>query len=560
MNLSIEQNYRYSGRRSVVLAPTAAVASSQPLATQAGLEVLRAGGSAADAAVAVAAALQVTQPCSTGLGGDAFALYYDSSAGLSGSGPEAPPVFAYNGSGRAPAALTRELALEVAEEGELPNYHAHTVTVPGAADAWFAVHERFGRLAIAEVLQPAIRIAEAGFSVEPMTARWWKSGAERQLADRRFAAELTRDGRAPAVGERFRNPSLAAVLRELAREGRDAFYRGRVAEALVAEVRHEGGVMTLDDLQAHSGEWVDPISLSYAGHTVWECPPNGQGLAALLALGINERTRRRLGLQESTTADPVLLLHLQIEAMRLGFADAARFVADPATDPAPLGTLLSDGYLEDRSRLISAEHAMETPGPGLDVNTVGTDTVYFSVVDGEGNGCSFINSNFMGFGTGIVPEGCGFTLQNRGRGFTLRDGHPNSLAPGKRPYHTIIPGLLTNDQGALAAVFGVMGGMMQPQGHLQVLAHLLDAGLDPQSALDAPRFCLADGSPAGPVQVEESMDAEQIEALRGLGHEVDVVSGASRAIFGLGQVIVTGEEQMLWCGSDPRGDGHAGGF
>ena len=559
MTFSIDSNYAYRSRRSVVIAPTAAVASSQPLATEAGLSVLRAGGSAADAAVAVAAALQVTQACSTGLGGDAFCLYYDATTGR---------VSAYNGSGRSPAALTLGQARRVAvrtDSGEaLPDFHAHTVTVPGAADAWFAVHGEFGRLPMSSVLDPAARLARDGFSLEPMAALWWGAGAERQLSAHRHGGELMIGAAAPRVGQRFRNPGLARVLEELGRDGRDVFYRGWIAERIVAELEHEGGVMTLDDLAGHTGEWVDPISVPYNGYRVWECPPNGQGLAALLAINAYRHAR---GGRPTGGADDVhaareesRALHLQVEAMRLGFADAARHVADPAFAPAPLGELLGEEYAAVRAALIDPERAMESAGPGLPPETIGPDTVYFSVVDAEGNGCSFINSNFMGFGTGIVPRGCGFSLQNRGRGFVLEAGHPNVLEPSKRPYHTIIPGLMTYESGELAAVFGVMGGMMQPQGHLQVVGRLVDERVDPQSALDAPRFQLADGAPDGTLLVEDSMDVRLLEALRSRGHDVREVGGTRRAVFGLGQIIARGDDGLLWCGSDPRGDGHAGGF
>jgi len=575
VNFNHDRTCDFSSRRSVVLSPNVAVASSQPLATEAGVQVLRAGGSAADAAVAVASALQVTQACSTGLGGDAFCLYYEADGGR---------VHAYNGSGRSPAALTLDVARRAADaepgagrdpgvggrrgsadrraDGaagtasptHLPDYHAHTVTVPGAADAWAEVHRRFGRLALGDVLAPAIRFAEEGFSLEPMAAGWWAAGAERQLSAHRHGGELMLNGRAPRVGERFRNPGLASVFRELADGGRDAFYRGWVAERIVAELEHEGGVMTLDDLAAHRGEWVEPVSLDYDGYRVWECPPNGQGLAALLALGTYRTLRDDAGANEA------MRIHYQIEAMRLAFADAARFVADPDFAPAPLAGLLDPEYLARRAALVDPARAMAHVGPGIPASSVGDDTVYFSVVDADGNGCSFINSNFMGFGTGIVPRGCGFSLQNRGRGFVLEAGHANALEPRKRPYHTIIPGLLTSEDGGLAAVFGVMGGMMQPQGHLQVVCRLVDERLDPQSALDAPRFQLADGDPDGTVLVEDSFPGAVVEELRSLGHDVAPVSGARRALFGLGQVIATGDERMLWSGSDPRGDGYAGGF
>ena len=545
MTFTHEQNYAYSSRRSVVISPGGAVASSQPLATEAGASILRAGGTAADAAVAVAAALQVTQPCSTGLGGDAFSLYFDA---------QTRTVSAYNGSGRSPAALTLDRALESAEQTDgvptLPNYHAHTVTVPGAADAWQATHKRFGTLPLSTVLAPAVRFARHGFSVEPMTARWWAAGAERQLAGKRYGAELTVGGRAPRVGERFANPGLATVLETLASEGAAGFYGGWIAERIAEEVAHEGGVMTVEDLSAHRGEWVEPISVPYGDYTVWECPPNGQGLAALLAL----QTYRELREGCAGAADR---LHAQIEAMRLGFADAARHVADPAFAPAPLSQLLSPGYAARRAGEVVLARRMEHASAGVTVGEVGSDTVYFSVVDEHGNGCSFINSNFMGFGTGVVPRGCGFTLQNRGRGFVLDAGHENGLAPGKRPYHTIIPGLLTTGSGDLAAVFGVMGGMMQPQGHLQVVSAMVDHRLDPQSALDAARWQLDGGDPDGIVLVEESMDSALCDELAARGHTLQSVSGAGRAVFGLGQIIAAGDSGLLWCGSDPRGDGTA---
>ena len=550
MNFVSHTSSDYRSRRSVVLSPGCAVATSQPLATEAGLHILRSGGNAADAAVAVAAALQVTQACSTGLGGDAFCLYYESQTGV---------VHAYNGSGRSPRALTAELGRAVAASSgaaplRLPDYHVHTVTVPGAADAWTDVHRRFGRLPLAAVLAPAIRLARGGFALGPMTALWWAAGVERQLSGHRYGHELMIDRRSPRAGERFRNPGLARVFESLATEGRDAFYDGWIARRIVDEIGHEGGCMTAEDLSTHRGEWVDPISVRYGDYDVWECPPNGQGLAALLALNAYRHVPPsvRIG-----GADRV---HAQIEAMRLAFADSSRFVADPAVAPAPLDELLSDAYAAARAAEITPDRALASAGPGLPPNAAGSDTVYFSVVDEAGNGCSFINSNFAGFGTGIVPQGCGFSLQNRGLGFVLEPGHPNELAPGKRPYHTIIPGLMTHRSGGLAAVFGVMGGMMQPQGHLQVVTRLLDERCDPQRALDAPRFQLANGDPDGPVLVEDSTDPAVVASLRLRGHDVQIIGGDDRAVFGLGQIIARGDDGILWAGSDPRGDGHAGGF
>jgi gamma-glutamyltranspeptidase/glutathione hydrolase len=360
-------------------------------------------------------------------------------------------------------------------------------------------------------------------------------------------------GRGPRVGERFTNPSLANVLESLVSDGADGFYRGWIAERIVSEVAHEGGVMTHSDLASHAGEWVDPISALYGGYRIWECPPNGQGLAALLALQCYDRIKAR-------ASGPVARAHAQIEAMRQAFADAARHVADPAVAPAPLAELLSDEYAERRASDIDLSRRLDSIGAGLSPGRAGDDTVYFSVVDEAGNGCSFINSNYMGFGTGIVPEGCGFSLQNRGRGFVLEEGHPNVLSGGKRPYHTIIPALITTESDELAAVFGVMGGMMQPQGHLQVASHLIDNQMDPQSALDAARWQIADGAPNGKILIENDADPELIAGLRGLGHPVEMVAGVQRGAFGLGQIIAVGTDRMLWSGSDPRGDGHAAGF
>ena len=548
MKFSLDLNYDYHSRRSVVMTPNVAVASSQPLATEAGVSVLRDGGSAADAAVAVAAALQVTQPCVTGLGGDAFFLYYEAAT---------KQVHAYNGSGRSPAALDRKAAEAAAEDGALPDFHPLTVTVPGAPDAWMALHSGFGRRDLASVLDPAVRLASDGFPVAPMTALWWAKGAERQLCNQEHGHELMIDGRGPHAGERFRNPGLVSVFEQMARDGREAFYSGWIAQRVVQAVVAAGGVLAAGDLAEHTGEWISSISVDYKGYRVHECPPNGQGLAALLALGV---------FRQLEPAGETERLHGKIEAMRLGFADAARYIADPEHAPAPLSELLSDEYLRTRAAVIRLDRRMEQATFGrlehdrFDAGRIGSDTVYFSVVDGEGNGCSFINSNFMGFGTGIVPRGCGFTLQNRGRGFVLEEGHPNMIAPRKRPYHTIIPGLITNDAtGELGAVFGIMGGMMQPQAHLQVVSSMIDAGLDPQSALDAPRFQLENGEPDGTVLVEDSMDQGLVADLEKLGHETSLISGTQRSMFGLGQVIAAADGSW-WSGSDPRGDGHAAGF
>jgi gamma-glutamyltranspeptidase/glutathione hydrolase len=366
------------------------------------------------------------------------------------------------------------------------------------------------------------------------------------------------EGRAPQAGEVFHNPGLARTLRRVAEGGKAAYYQGEIGEAVARAVQAAGGCMTVDDLAAHRSTWDTPISIRYRGLRVWECPPNGQGLAALLALNLLE------GFDLATL--PALSaerLHLYIEAQRLAFTDTRWYVADPAFNPLPLAELLSKEYASQRRKLIDPRRAMLDQQRGVPV--AGSDTVYFCVVDGEGNACSFINSNYMGFGTGIVPAGWGFTLQNRGHNFSLDPSHPNALAPGKRPYHTIIPGMLTTDGDPatglphiLYAPFGVMGGFMQPQGHMQVVVGLVDDGLDPQSALDRPRFCISDGTAGGQVALEEGISEDTVAALQRMGHPIQRVSGVGRALFGRGQIIHRHAETGVLCGgSDPRADGCA---
>ncbi len=547
------------------------VAASQPLAVAAGLEILATGGNAADAAIATAAALNVTEPTSTGIGGDCFALYFEAATGQ---------VTALNGSGRAPAGLTLERLHREGFGAELPPYHPHTVTVPGACAGWCDLIARHGSLPLARILAPAIRLAEEGFPVAPITAYFWQRGAERQLAHAPGGRELTIDGRGPRPGEIFRNPGLARTLRAVAEGGKVAYYQGNIAEAIAATIRAAGGCMTVDDLAQHHSTWDQPISTTYRGLRVWECPPNGQGLAALLALNILEGF-------DLAGRDPLSpeRLHLTIEAMRLAFADTRWYIADPQFTNVPIYQLLSESYAADRRKLINPACATLDQRRGAPV--AGSDTVYFCVVDGAGNACSFINSNYMGFGTGIVPAGWGFTLQNRGHNFSLDPAHPNALAPGKRPYHTIIPGMITVDgrlghgklgdastgsqstnyqstnlpiPNHLVAPFGVMGGFMQPQGHVQVVLALADDGLDPQAALDRPRFCIGDGTAGGAVSLEDGIPPAAIAVLAGMGHPVVTVTGHERALFGRGQIILCDPETGVLCGgSDPRADGCAMG-
>ena len=572
----------FASRRSPVYGRRGMVAASQPLAVAAGLETLAAGGNAADAAVATAAALNVAEPTSTGIGGDCFALFYDATTGQ---------VTALNGSGRAPAALTLARLEQEGFGRELPPYHPYTVTVPGACAGWCDLIERHGRLPLSRILGPAIRLAEEGFPVAPITAYFWQRGAEHQLAQAPGGQELTIDGRAPRAGEIFRNPGLARTLRAVAEGGKAVFYQGRIAEAIAVTVQRAGGCLAVEDLASHRSTWDEPISTTYRGLRIWECPPNGQGLAALLALNILEGF-------DLAILDPLSpeRLHLELEAIRLAFADARWYVADPQFTNLPIYQLLSKAYAAGRRKLINPGRATLDQHRGTPV--AGSDTVYFSVVDGEGNACSFINSNYMGFGTGIVPSGWGFSLQNRGHNLSLDPAHPNALAPGKRPYHTIIPGMLTRDNAPvngrlvdgrlvvdpadpqstnsqstnlpsthhqLVGPFGVMGGFMQPQGHVQVVVALADDRLDPQAALDRPRFCIEavgpsqwDGTLVSQVALEDGIPAAAVAALAAMGHPVTVKSGHERAIFGRGQIILRDPATGVLCGgSDPRADGCA---
>jgi gamma-glutamyltranspeptidase / glutathione hydrolase len=536
------QTLHFNSRRSSIYSRNGIVATSQPLATAAGLEILAKGGNAADAAVAAGAALNVTEPSSTGIGGDMFALYYST---------DTKQVTALNGSGRAPAALTLDRLKKDGFSNELPPFHAHTVTVPGACAGWFDLIEKHGSLSVSEILAPAIRLASEGFPVAPITAYSWKRGAQNQLRSAPNGKELTIDGRGPNAGEIFRNQNLARTFEIVARGGKSAFYQGEIAEAIVSVIKEAGGCMSTEDLASHTSTWEEPISVTYRGLRIYECPPNGQGITALIALNILE------GFELSALASlSTERLHIVIEALRLAFADSRWYVADPKFSNVPVEELLSKEYANERRKLIDTKRATIDPKRGTPVSSSGT--VYLSVVDRFGNACSFINSNYWGFGTGIVPKGFGFTLQNRGHNFSLDRNHPNALEPRKRPYHTIIPAMVTREDGSLYASYGVMGGFMQPQGHVQVLSALVDDGLDPQSALDLPRLCIDVEESGGHVALEEGIPADVVSDLQKMGHPVHSVSGYDRSIFGRGQVILQDAETGVLCaGSDPRADGCA---
>ncbi|EDQ86029.1 uncharacterized protein MONBRDRAFT_33978 [Monosiga brevicollis MX1] len=546
----------FNSRRSTALSLDGMVASTQPLANRIGQRILAQGGNAADAAVAMAAALNVTEPCSTGIGGDCFCLYFDATT---------KKVHGLNGSGRTSANTTLEAVRASGIAGDkLPWDHALTVTVPGAAAGWVDTIEHFGTMTMQQVLQPAIDLARQGAPIHHVAARSW-AGAQAsalQSSANPGGQAMLLQGQPPAEGQVMVMPELAATFELLASKGKSGFYQGRIAQAIVDCVQEHGGILTLEDLEQHRSTLDDPLYVDYAGVRLWEMPPNGQGLTALLALNILEHIPGFESLEINSTQ----YLHFVIEAVRLAFADTTFYVADPAVSAVPIAELLSESYAAQRAKLIRPDVAMAEPDRGSPVNSC--DTVLLTVTDKAGNACSFINSNYMGFGSCLVPTGCGFTLQNRGANFVLQSGHPNCIGPRKRPYHTIIPGLVTNaDSGELYMTFGVMGGFMQPQGHVQVLLNLIQHGLSPQAALDAPRFCVGPGheGAAGGVALEEGISAQVQAELAAMGHEVELLTGYDRSRFGRGQVIrqemqaaSDGTTRRVWAaGSDPRGDGAA---
>ncbi len=556
----------FRSRRSNVLATRGMVATSQPLAAQAGLSILQAGGNAADAAIATAAMLNVVEPISTGIGGDCFALYFDAAT---------RQVTALNGSGRAPAAAAIT-ALTSLGYTKMPTFTGHTVSIPGAVAGWSDLLARHGRMTLADVLQPAIWTAEHGYPVSELIALGWRTQEKKLRRDPDWLSgdidngppqpsgyELLLDGRAPRPGEIMRIPTLAETLRGIAAEGKDYIYRGDFARKLSEHVQRYGGWITPADMAAHTSTWDEPITADYHGVRLYECPPNGQGLAAIIALNL-------VAGYDLAALTPADRLHVLIEAMRLAFADAQQWVCDPRAHPIPLQELASRAYADRRRQRIDLQRAAQNAPYGSPL--AGSDTVYLSVVDGDGNACSFINSLYMGTGSGLVAPGTGVSLQNRANLFVLDPEHPNALAPNKRPYQTIIPALTTYTEGefagALHASFGVMGGYMQPQGHLQMMVNLLALGMSPQQALDAPRWALAgpgDGLGAhdegGLVFIEEGWDFTVLAELARRGHHLAPVTGFARSTFGGGQIILRHPENgVLTGGSDPRKDGCAVGW
>ena len=517
------------------------VATSHPLAAQAGLQMLRGGGNAVDAAVATAAAMTILEPVSNGLGSDAFCLLWDGNR-----------LHGLNASGRAPQAWTPAYFKHKYGADALtpPKRGWDSVTVPGAVAGWASMSERFGRLPFADLMAPAIEIAERGYAVSVVVQQKWAAAVPLLAEQPGFADAFMPRGRAPAVGELFRIEDAARSLRLIAETKGEAFYRGEIARAAAAHARAHGGAITEADFAAYRPEWVEPIGMGFAGHTVHEIPPSGQGIAALIALGILENS----GLA-GLPVDGVASQHLQIEAMKLAFADTYRFVAEPASMEVTSAQLLAPAYLASRARLIDMNRAQDfghgNPGKG--------GTIYLSTADERGMMASFIQSNYLGFGSGIVVPGYGLSMQNRGHAFSLVETSPNVVAPGKRPFHTIIPAFLTRGQGsAVEAVmsFGVMGANMQPQGHLQTLIRMLVHGQNPQAACDAPRWRYNSGLE---INVEATMNPATATGLQALGHRVEVIDDSYQD-FGAGQFIWRlgdpGTEGYV-AASDPRRDGQA---
>jgi gamma-glutamyltranspeptidase/glutathione hydrolase len=520
----------YPSRRQPILARNV-VATSQPLATQAGIAMLQRGGNAVDAALATAIALTVVEPCSNGIGSDLFAIVWDG-RGLAG----------LNASGRAPAAVDRA---RYAGASAIPPRSWEAVTIPGAVSGWAALSQRYGALPFADLFGPAIRYARDGYAVSPIVAEKWALATTVLPKDLGFAEHFMPRGRAPMPGEMFSCPAMAATLEKIAATHGNAFYRGELAQAMVADAKRHGAAHTLDDFESHAVDWVTPLALDYGGATVHEIPPNGQGVAAQMALGM----LRSFDLA-AMPVDSVAVQHLEIEAMKLAFADVHRYVADPAfMDVAP-ASLLDADYLEARARLIDPKRAQDF-GPG---DPPKGGTVYLAAADASGMMVSLIQSNYMGFGSGVVVPGTGISLQNRGAGFSLQRGHPNELAGGKRPFHTIIPGFLTRS-GAPLAAFGVMGGPIQPPGHVQTMVRVLAYGTNPQAALDAPRWKFNGGLS---VDLEAAASPELRSGLAALGHELKSVADTYMD-FGAGQIVARCGDGYV-AASDPRRDGQAAGF
>ena len=564
-----DQGDRYSGAaqstRSAVLGANGMAATSQPLATQVALDILKAGGTAVDAAIAANAALGLMEPTGNGIGGDLFAIVWD---------PKTQKLHGLNGSGRTPRG--QSLAqLKKANGGklELPPHGWLPVTIPGTVDGWFELHGRFGKLPIERVLAPTIAYAEQGFPVSELIAWYWNRGT--QGFEKSAASGMLQEvanmrsvylpgGKAPREGEIFRNPDLARTLRTIATGGRDAFYKGELADHMDRYFRRIGAPHRKADFAAHKSEWVEPVSVNYRGYDVWELPPNTQGIAALQMLNILEGyDLKAMGRQSPD------FWHLMVEAKKLAFADRAKYYADPAFVKAPVAELLSDDYAAERRKLIRMDQAAKSVDAGA-LDKTGRDTIYMTVADKDGMMVSLIQSNYRGMGSGLVPDGpdgrtLGFVFQDRGEMFALDAKHANAYAPGKRPFHTIIPAFITKD-GKPWVSFGLMGGGMQPQGHAQIVVNMVDFGMNVQVAGDAARFhhdgstepmATAPMTDGGKLEVESGVPASVVEALKRRGHDVAYSTGAYGGYQAILRDPATG---VYWGASEFRKDGQAAGY
>ena len=536
--------------RSPVLATHGMVAASVPLATQIGLDVLKKGGSAVDAAIAANAALGLMEPVSNGVGGDLFAIVWDA---------KTQKLYGYNGSGRSPKSLTLKW-FQDHDYKAIPPLGPLPVNVPGCVDGWFALHDRFGKLKMKDDLAPAIAYAREGFPVTQLIAYYWKLSVPRLSKFPGFTEQMTLNGRAPAEGEIWKNPNLANTLESIAKGGRDAFYKGKIAHTIADYIKAQGGFLSYEDLASHHGEWVEPVSTNYRGVDVWELPPNGQGIAALQMLNILE------GYDFSKIPfDSAEHVHLFVEAKKLAYEDRAHFYADPDFYKVPLAWLISKDYAAQRRKLISPDHALRSVEPGQQPKLHG-DTIYLTTADKWGNMVSLIQSNYRGMGSGMTPPGLGFGLQDRGELFVLKDGFANTYAPGKRPFHTIIPSFITRD-GKPWISFGVMGGDMQPQGHVQIVQNLVDWHMNLQEAGDAPRIQhegstspegqeteMTDG---GWVDLESGFSYATVRGLMQMGHDVRFANGP----YGGYQAIEWDAKNGVYIGaSEGRKDGQAAGY
>ena len=533
--------------RSVVIAKNGIVATSQPLAAQVGLDVLKAGGNAADAAIAASAMIGLVEPMSCGIGGDLFVIYWDA---------KTKRLYGLNACGRSPFKFNRDV---FAKRGlkEIPYSGPLSWSVPGCVDGWELLRSKFGTMPFDKLLAPSIQYAEEGFPVSEIIASSWGGGGLAEWPD--SVKTFMPNGRGPRVGEIFKNPNLAASYRAIAKGGRDAFYNGAIADQIVRFSEANGGYFSKRDFTDHTSEWVDPVSTNYRGYDVWELPPNGQGIAALQML--NQLERHDLKSLGPFHPD---YLHLLIESKKLAFADRSRFYFDPAFGTPPTKELISKEYAARQAKRIDMSHAAVGVAPG-DAKLAHGDTIYLTVVDKDRNCCSFIQSNYYGFGSQVVPGNVGFALQNRGCLFALDDTHPNRLEPHKRPFHTIIPGLVTKD-GKPWLSFGVMGGDFQPQGHVQVLVNMIDFSMNVQQAGEHPRVqhsgsATPTGRPestgGGVVGYEWGIPAETLKSLADRGHQLAAPGGS---YGGYQAILIDHVNGVLHGGTDPRKDGCAAGY